>query len=374
MERAYLKPNEERRLLRGHAWAYRNEFERLPQAKDGEVVDVYTQRRRFVARGFYQAVGGIAVRILARRQHDIDDGFLARRIDQAHALRKRTRPGHAAYRWIHGESDGLPGFVADRYGPVVIAESSCAFYASYADALAETFLAYPGVEGARVTVRGKAHELGALAEELTVDVGGLTFGVPLNGGQKTGLFLDQQDNVLAARPLAEGARVLDGHCYAGVWSCHAAAAGARSVTGVDTSEAAIARAQANAERNGVADRCAFETAAIGDALKRGERYDLIILDPPALAKSRGHVQKARSAYQTLNANAMAALEPGGFLVTSSCSQSVDRAVFTEILKRAARAAQRDAVLLDFRGAPPDHPVLLQMPETAYLTCAVLQVH
>jgi 23S rRNA (cytosine1962-C5)-methyltransferase len=206
-----------------------------------------------------------------------------------------------------------------------------------------------------------------------VTIAGLRFDLNLEHGQKTGLFLDQRENAMAARPLAVGSRVFDGHCYAGQWSCQLAAAGAASVLGVDSSDAAIDGARVNAEKNGLADRCIFECGDVQAALKRGDRYDVVVLDPPALAKSRAQVKKAAGLYQALNRDAMEAVEPGGYLITSTCSHFVEGPDFVEILKRAARAAQRDVWVMEERGAARDHPVLLAMPETAYLNCVVLRV-
>ena len=288
-------------------------------------------------------------------------------------FRQRLYPQQRVYRWIHGESDGLPGLVADRYGSVVTVQSPCAFYALHADDLASSFLEHEGVEGVRLTLPGCVRTVGVAPASLIVEIDGLQFDVSLAEGQKTGMFLDQRENCLAARPLADGARVLDGHCYAGLWSCQLAAAGAASVLGVDTSSSAIERAQANAGRNGLAGQCSFECADIHEVLQRDARYDVVLLDPPALAKSRAQTGKAVGLYQALNREAMRAVEPGGYLITSTCSHFVDGPSFVEILKRAARAAQRDAWLLEERGAAKDHPVLLAMPETAYLNCCVLRV-
>ena len=374
MDKAILKAKEDRRLLRGHLWAYRNEFAKLPRVDDGAVVDVVSDRGRFVGRGFYQTAGGIAVRVLTRREPEVVDAdLLERRITRAKQFRERLYPGESVYRWIHGESDRLPGLVIDRYGPAAVVQSACTFYALYGDALSSALMRHDGVAGVQLNLPGGRRTVGEVPPVVEVTVGGLQIEVNLEHGQKTGLFLDQRENALAVRPLADGARVFDGHCYTGQWSCHLAAAGAASVLGVDSSEPAVSQARANAERNGLADRCIFECGDVQAALQRGDRYDLVVLDPPALAKSRGQVKKAAGLYQALNRDAMEAVEPGGYLVTSTCSHFVDGPAFIEFLKRAARAAQRDVWMLEERGAARDHPVLLAMPETAYLNCVVLRV-
>lgn len=373
MQKAHLKEKEERRLLRGHLWAYRNEFAQLPRAEDGEVLEVTASNGRFIGRGFYQAEGGIAVRLITRKPEEIDADLLAHRIVAARRFRERLYPGSSVYRWVYGESDRLPGLVADRYGSVVSVQSSCAFYARCLDSLAQGFMAESGVEGVRFEIAGQVTVAGNVPGELEVDIDGLKLGLSLEKGQKTGMFLDQRENWQATKLYASGAKVLDGFCYLGAWGCHAALSGAAAVLGVDTSARAVEGANENARRNGVEDRCRFEAADVAQVLRRGDRYDLIFLDPPAFAKARAQTEKALGLYQALNRDAMLALEPGGYLVTSSCSHFIDHADFLEMLKRAARAAQREAWILETRGAGRDHPILMSMPETAYLKNVALRV-
>ncbi|MBI4557625.1 MAG: class I SAM-dependent rRNA methyltransferase [Candidatus Hydrogenedentes bacterium] len=373
MHRARLKANEERRLLRGHLWAYRNEFESLPELADGALVDVYSHEGRFVGRGFYQAQGGIAVRVLSRHQITVDEAFFESRIGAALDFRRKILPDRDTYRWVFAESDGLPGLVADRYGAVVVAQSSCRFYEAYQKVLLRTFSQHESGAAVRLDVCGQTHSVGNVPERVEVTINDVVLACDLVGGQKTGLFLDQQANWRMMETYARDARVLDGHCYIGAWSCFAAGAGARSVLGVDTSASAVELAHANAERNGLSDCCYFERADLAEVLSRGERYDVIVLDPPALATSRTEGDKSLALYRALNREALRAIEPGGFLITCSCSHFVDAPTFLEVLKRAARAAQRDVWILEMRGAAPDHPVLMSMPETAYLKCVVLRV-
>ncbi len=323
--------------------------------------------------GFYQAEGGIAVRILSRRQEELDAPFLARRVETALKLRERLFPGEHTYRWVFGESDELPGLVADRYGSVVNVQSSCAFYSGHAEALAQAFLQYEGVEGVRLQVRGAEQCFGCATSPVECLFDGLRVSVDIEHGQKTGLFLDQRVNIRLMDTLAPGARVLDCHCHAGMWSCRAAQAGAESVLGVDTSQPAIEAASKHAALNGVEARCRFECADAAAVLARGEQYDIVLVDPPALAKSRTQRTRAMGLHQALHEAAMRAVAPGGYLVASCCSHFISSEDFLETLKRAARTAQREAQMLGLYGAAPDHPVLLAMPETAYLACAVLRL-
>lgn len=373
MSKAILKPREERRLLRGHLWAYRNEFAELPELLDGSIVDVVSDTGRLIGRGFYQSDGGIAVRLLSSRDEEIDAALVSRRIARAKRFREMLYAGETVYRWVFGESDGLPGLVADRYGSVVVVETACAFYENLGESLAQAFLTTEGVNGIRIEIGRSVREFGVVPPTVEVTSFGVRFQVHLQGGQKTGLFLDQRENCMAARAYFRGARVFDGFSYAGQWGLHAMRAGASSVVCVDTSQPAIDMARANAELNGFTDAMQFRMGDVHEALRAGTRYDVVIVDPPALAKTRGSVQRALGAYQSLNRDAMQAVEPGGYLITSSCSHFVDEAAFLEMLKRATRAAQRPVWILETRGAARDHPVLMAMPETAYLKCAVLRV-
>ncbi|MBI2422667.1 MAG: class I SAM-dependent rRNA methyltransferase [Candidatus Hydrogenedentes bacterium] len=368
-----LNPKEERRILRGHLWAYRNELKSSVTLQDGVLVDLFSSERRFVARGFYQARGGIAVRVLDYHQSTIDRAFWAARIASAHALRTKLFPDSTAWRWIHGESDGLPGLVADRYGSVVSVQSQCMYYIAHWEILAALFLEVEGITGVYLNLNNRTEEAGEIPPLVTCDLEGLRVQFDIREAQKTGLFLDQRLNRLAVAPFAKGARVLDGHCHLGLWSCHAAQAGAVEIVGVDTSEKALEHARETARLNGLEGRCDFRAQPVEQALEEDREWDIIILDPPALAKARKDTKAALGLYQALNKMALERLEPGGILATSSCSHFVTTEDFHETIKRAASAAHKHVRVLQWRSAGPDHPVLLAMPETAYLKCALLQV-
>ncbi len=371
-----LNPKEDRRLMRGHLWAYRNEFKHLPDGiADGEVVDVFSDGRRFVGRGFYQTQGGIAVRIVTRHQEELDAEFFLSRFAAARALRERLFPGSTVYRWIYGESDGLPGLVVDRYGTVAVARAASVFYDACAKMIADACMADGGTTGVVFAWGNTTKTFGTVPEIVPIDVDGVKAELNLAEAQKTGLFLDQRRNWQSIRAFAQGSRVFDGHCYHGFWSCNAALAGAKSVLGVDTSEKAVEQAARNAELNGVADKCVFIKSDVEKVLGEATNFfDVIVLDPPALAKNRTLVRKALPRYQAINELALRRIAPeGGILITSSCSHFVDTPTFLETVKYAASAVGRRVSLLEMRGAAPDHPVLLTMPETAYLKCAVLRV-
>lgn len=367
-----LKDKEERRIVRGHAWVYRNEVQAPPALDDGTLVDVFAANRRFIGRGFFQAQGGIAARLLSRRQEILGTAFFLDALANAESLRTRLFPGSTVYRWVFGESDGLPGLVIDRYGEVAVAQTQCAYYGTVKEALSQAVLATPGLTGFSLDIAGVRQTFGTVPDRVSVEIDGLRVDVPIVDGQKTGMFLDQRVNAIVAAKLAQGLRVLDGHTNVGQWACRMASARALHVHAVDTSKSAIDIAQANAHSNGVGEKCRFECAAIEDVLARDENYGLIILDPPAFAKARPQTTKAMGRYQALNRAALRRLEPGGFLVSCSCSHFVDDTQFLESIKRAAIAEQRQLQLLEFRGASPDHPVLVGMPETSYLKCAILR--
>jgi len=368
---AVLKPGEERRLLRGHLWAYRNEFSELPVLADGDLFDVFSASGRFVSRAFYQAEGGIAGRALAGHQVDIDADFLRKRLEEAMRFRTRLYPGSGVYRWVYGESDGLPGLVIDRYGSVVSVQTSCAFYRLRRELLAELLLRREGIETVVSLGDGGQEVHGAPLGPLELDLDGVRAGISFDHSQKTGLFLDQRENWPQVRRFAKGASVLDGFCYHGLWGIHAALGGAAHVLGVDSSESAVIQARANAVLNGLEDRCAFEKARVEEVLEGGVTFDLIVIDPPAFAKTRGQAKKAMARYEEINRKALNALSPGGILITCSCSHFMPTVDFLEAVKRAARSLSRPVRILGQRGAGPDHPVLPVMPETEYLKCVIL---
>ena len=368
-----LKPKEERRILRGHLWVYRNEIAALPALQDGDVVDVFASNRRFIGRGFYQQEGGIAVRILSHHQKDIDDrSFFHDSLVRADSLRKKLFPGSTVYRWVYGESDTLSGLVIDRYDTVAVIQSDCVFYERHGSLLAEEVLKFDGVESVSVRFPSRKEWAGKESEKAAVLIDGVQAHISFNDTQKTGLFLDQRNNWPLIRKYAQGATVLDGYCYHGLWSINAALGGATSVQGVDTSPAAITHARENCALNNL-ENCFFEQKDVEAKLNEGKQYDVVVLDPPAFAKNRAQIKKALARYENINSMAMNALPVDGILISCSCSHFVTPEDFIEMLKRASRKSGRQAQLLEMHGAAPDHPVLLAMPETAYLKCAVLRV-
>ncbi len=388
-----LLPGEEADLRRGRRWVYANEVAAVEGTPEpGGVVDVADARGRTVARGFFNPRSQIAVRILTHDDEPVDAGFIRRRLEAAWRHRQRVfagRPGRLrACRVVYGEADLLPGVVVDRFGDVLVIQT-LALGAErrldqICDALAEMFAPAAIVERNDAPVRElegldlrKGVLRGALPSELVVEEEGVALRVDVLAGQKTGHFLDQLDNRLAARWLMAGLRVLDAFCYTGGFGLHAAWAGAGSVTLVEDSAWALELALANAAANGVAERVRGVRGNAFDELRRlaasGERFDAVVLDPPAFAKARAAVPAALRGYKEINLRAMKLLPPGGLLVTSSCSSHLSEEEFLACVHEAAGDAGRLLRLIERRGAGPDHPVLLGAPETGYLKCLICEV-
>src|SRR5712692_9125268 len=384
-----LKPGEQDRLLAGHPWIYQNELEGWPpEAAPGDLVDLHDSQGHFLGRGYLNPRTTLAVRVLARGRVPVDQEFFLARIRQAMALRARFMGGRVAYRVVHGEADGLPGLVVDRYDDAVAIQLLTAGM----DRRRELILtAVEEVLRPRTIVarndspmrereglpRERAVLRGQIPPEPTVTINGLDVAVDLLEGQKTGLFLDQIDNYPLIERMAGGADVLDCFCYVGLWGLHAARSGATRVTGIDQSPVAIKQATALAERNGLADRCAFRVGNVFDELRehdrRREAFDLVILDPPAFVKARNRIPEALAGYKEINLRAMRLLRPGAFLVTCSCSYHLSAEQFRHMLWDAARDVRRTVRLVARGQQGRDHPILLGLTESEYLKCCVLQV-
>lgn len=392
-----MRPGHERRLEAGHLWIYRGNIAHISGQKKGagsDLADVFTSQGRYLGRGYYNPHSAIAVRLLTRADEPVDRAFFARRLSQAAAWRRRFYPDASSYRLVYSEGDLLPGLIVDKYsdlqwGDVLVVQ----FLTRGMDArrsqilglLVEQFKPRAIVERSDSSGRrleglrprtGIVH--GSLPERpLVIVENGFSFEVDVIAGQKTGYFFDQKENRAALAPLVKGARVLDAFCHTGSFAIHAAAYGARHVLAFDQSAEAVAKARRNAERNGVEGVCEFEVGNAFDLLREyereGRRFDTVILDPPAFAKGKEAVERAVRGYKEVNLRAMKILEPGGFLVTCSCSHHVDPDQFFEVVASAAADARRRLRLVENRTQAKDHPILPGVPETAYLKCLILQV-
>jgi 23S rRNA (cytosine1962-C5)-methyltransferase len=323
--------------------------------------------------------------MLGHAPRPIDRDFFYERINAALQRRQRLFPDDTAYRIVHGESDGLPGLIVDRYGASVVLQALSAGMDARLDLICDVVeeLLQPSAivgrnDSSLRTLEGLPESSsvlrGTLEGEVEVIENGLHYGVDIVHGQKTGLFLDQKLNRLRVRRYARGRTVLDCFCNDGGFSLNAVRGGAVRVDGVDISAEATARASDNARRNAMAN-VHFSTADVFDDLRnrshQTERYGMIVLDPPSFTKSRKTVATALRGYRTINTMAMGLLEQNGVLVSASCSHHIDRDAFLEMLHDSAVKAGRTIQVAEVCGASPDHPTLLAMPETSYLTLAVL---
>jgi 23S rRNA (cytosine1962-C5)-methyltransferase len=382
-----LHKGHEKRLLLGHPWVFSNEIATdLKAYEPGSLVDVYTQGGSFVGRGYINPRSLITVRLLSERRELIDSTFFQRRIEAAWQRRERLWPGVHSYRVVYSEGDLLPGLIIDRYRDHLVLQTLTLGMELRSELICEALesLFHPHAIVARNDVGIRSLEglplekkllRGSLQGPVEISEADLRFQVDPWEGQKTGFYLDQRENRWALRPFLQGQRILDAFCYTGAWALHAARAGATEVLGVDESAKAIDWAREQARANGLEATCHFTTADVFQYLKeaeaRRERFDGIILDPPAFVRSRSKVREGLHGYWEINRRAMRLVRPGGYLITCSCSHHVDPDTFRATLARAARAARRHALLLELRSQARDHPVLLPVSEAAYLKCALL---
>lgn len=373
----------------GHLWIYAGYVEEVSGGLvSGDVVDVMTSNGRFYARGFYNPASKIRVRILTFDDEPITEQFWRGRLAQAVRLRRRIVTGTNAYRLIYGEADGLPGLIVDRYDDVLVMQTLSSGMDCRKDLLADLLCQESGA--ARVylrndaksrTLEGLPMEKGFLrgggAPTVEIQEGPARFLVDIERGQKTGWFCDQRENRLVTARLAAGAEVLEVFAHTGAFGIHAALAGAKSVEGLDVSEEALTLAHNHAALNKVEDRCGYRAADAFEEMRKleraGRRYDLVLLDPPAFARSKQAVPRALAGYKDVNLLGMRLTKSEGFLVTSSCSHHVTEQELWTSIRLAARDAKRQVRLLEQRGQSSDHPVLATMPETRYLKCFILQV-
>jgi 23S rRNA (cytosine1962-C5)-methyltransferase len=385
-----LRKGEERRLASGHPWIFSNQIERIEgDVTPGAAARVLDANGALVGVGYHNPRSLIACRLLSRTDVDIDDGaFYQERLRTALELRQALYPGLDSYRLVHGEGDFLPGLVADRYGDYLSLQFLTAGMDSrrqlIVDALQELLqprgiiarndVAVRGLEGLPEGVEALA---GQIPELLETREHGLRIAVDLAGGQKTGHFLDQKENHLLLEGLCAGREVLDCFCYSGSWGLHAARFGAAGVTCLDISERAVGLVGRNAELNGFSGIMEAEEVDVFQQLRdykgAGRRFDVIVMDPPAFVKSRKTLTEAEKGYLTINRRALELLRPGGHLITCSCSFHLGREPFHAMLVKSAQLARRQVRFVQWGRQSPDHPVLLSVPETEYLKCAVLQV-
>ena len=387
----FLLGGRDKRLRGGHPWVYSNEIRMDPAAKALTPGTAVTLRRvdgKPLGAGTFNPHALIAYRqFAADTAATLDAGFIAARLNDALALRDKLYPA-PFYRLVHGEADGLPGLVADRLGDTVVLQSGTAGMDALLD---DVVAALDGVlSPAAVVLRndGPFRDLerldrhvrvlkGEVTPPVEVVEGGARFAADPLEGQKTGWFFDQRDNRAFVARLAPGARMLDLYCHTGGFAIAAAVAGAWSVLGIDSSEPALDLARRAADLSGVADRTTFERANVFEAAERfaagGERFGVVVADPPAFVKSRKDLKPGLNGYRKLARMAAGLVAPGGFLFIASCSHNVDAPDFAEAVAGGLNQAGRGGRILRAAGAGPDHPVHPHLAESAYLTTLVLQL-
>ena len=389
-----LKKGEGRILKSGGMWVFDNEIAKMEgNFENGDMITVHDFDGYPMGKGFINLNSKIRVRLMTRDvSREIDRDFLYERVKNAWEYRKKV-VDTGSCRLIFGEADFLPGLVVDKFSDVLVVESLALGIDRLKEQIIEILkemLRQDGMEVRGVYERsdakvrqneGMERVKGFIGKEFDTNVqieeNGVKYLVDVKDGQKTGFFLDQKYNRLAIQKLCKGARVLDCFTHTGSFALNAAVAGAREVTGVDASELAVEQASKNAILNGVQDRAKFLCRDVFELLpeleKKGEKYDVVILDPPAFTKSRSSIKNAVKGYREINLRAMKLVKDGGFLATCSCSHFMSYELFTETIGQAARNVHKRLRQVEFRTQAPDHPILWAADESYYLKFYIFQV-
>ena len=384
MARLILKPGREKSLKRHHPWVFSGAVARLEgDAQAGDTVEVRSADGELLALAAYSPHSQIRARAWTFAEADIDASFFTRRVEDAANARAALGIDGASsgMRLVHAEADGLPGVIADRYEETAVVQLLSAGADRWRDAIADALCGLPGVERVWERSDADARELEGLKPKTgllrgkplphapVIEEHGLKFKVEVDAGHKTGFYLDQRDNRLLLRRLASGKDVLDCFSYTGGFTLNAIEGGAASVTAVDSSGLALDAARANIALNGLSDAQWIEADVFQTLRKlrdQGRTYDVIVLDPPKLAPTAAHAERAARAYKDINLFAFKMLKPGGHLMTYSCSGGVSADLFQKIVAGAALDARVDARIELWLHAAPDHPVALNFPESEYL--------
>jgi 23S rRNA (cytosine1962-C5)-methyltransferase len=377
------------RIANGHPWIFANEVEKLDDhIQPGDIVDVFFHDAKFAGKGYINPKSQILVRLLTRNKKDeINEQFFVDRIAQCWEYRKKIGYKENC-RLVFGEADELPQLIIDKFNDYFVIQTLALgmdkWKPVFVKAINQLFKPKGIYERNDVPVReleGLQQVKGFLSEpfntQIIINENGLKFCVDLENGQKTGYFLDQQDNRRAIQCIAKGAEVLGAFTYTGTFEIHAGHYGAKSVLGIDISENAVKQANQNAELNNLQNIVRFETANAFDVLKQwgknGMQYDIVMLDPPAFTKSRETIQKAITGYKEINLRGMKLIRPGGFLVTSSCTNLVSPELFLQIIHMAAKDARRKIRQVVLQTQSADHPVIWGIENTQYLKFLIVEV-
>ena len=389
MIKVYLKKKISRRIVEGHPWVFSNEVEKIDgEVKGGEIVTVLSHDNKFIGKGYINPKSQIIVRLLTRNKNEpINEDFFYKKILQCWEYRKKI--GYTENcRLVFGEADSLPQLIIDKFNDYFVLQTLAlgidVWKPAIVNAVNKIFATKGIYERNDVPVReveGMQQQKGFLSAafdtNIIINENGLKFNVDIENGQKTGYFLDQQDNRRAIQHIVKGADVLGAFTYTGTFEIHAAHYGAKSVLGFDISENAVEQANKNAALNGLDHICKFQTANAFDILKQWsqqeKKYDVVMLDPPAFTKNREAIPKAISGYKEINLRGMKLLKPGGFLVTSSCTSLVNPELFLQIIDMAAKDAKRKLRQVCFQSQSPDHPIVRGIENTQYLKFLIIEV-
>lgn len=392
MKSIFLNKKISRRIENGHPWIFGNEVNTGKAldaaAKAGEIVNVFTYDKKFVGRGYINPQSQIMVRLLTRNKEEvIDDLFFENRLRQAWAYRQKL--GYCENcRLIFGEADDLPQLIVDKFNDYFVVQTLAygidVWKPAIVTAIEKIFKPKGIYERNDVPVReleGMEQQKGFLSAifdtQIVINENGVKFHVDLANGQKTGFFLDQQDNRRAIQHIVKDADVLGAFCYTGSFEIMAGHYGARSVLGIDISQNAVDMCNRNAVLNGLESVCSFECLNAFDALKEwsreGRQWDVVMLDPPSFTKNRATIDKAVAGYKEINLRGMKLVKPGGFLVTSSCTNLVQPELFLDIIQMAASDAKRKIRQVIFNSQSADHPIIRGQENTHYLKFLIVQV-
>jgi 23S rRNA (cytosine1962-C5)-methyltransferase len=389
MARVMLRKGAHKRIQSGHPWLFKTEVDRIDgNYFPGDIVDVLSGKGRFLGRGYINPRSQIIVRMLTNKQEEIDEAFFRKRIEAAWQYRKRMLKEPDYCRLIFGEADFLPGLIVDKFGEYLVVQTLALgvdIRMEMIMRILEDLIQPKGIyERNDVPVREleglpqkKGFLKGEFPTQLVVYENGLPFYADVDEGQKTGFFYDQRENRLTLEPIVKDAKVLDCFCHTGSFAIHAAKFGARKVMASDVSEFAIGLAKKNAELNQVSDIVNFQVVNAFDLLRdlteAKEQFDVVILDPPAFAKSRNALEGAARGYKEINLRGLRLVRNGGFLITCSCSYHMDSDLFQAIIEDAALDVGRKIRQIEYRTQAKDHPILLSAPETKYLKYLMVQV-
>ncbi|HLP57465.1 MAG TPA: class I SAM-dependent rRNA methyltransferase [Candidatus Deferrimicrobium sp.] len=390
-KKIYLKKDQEKRILRGEPWIYKDEIQGgAGNFTPGDPVKIYSWKKEYIATGYVNTATTIAVRVLTRdEKQTLNEAFFKQRIQAADNLRKELNPENLYYRMVYGEADQLPGLVIDRYDDYFVIQVTTAGMEHFKQnifSIINQF--YPNgviIEKSIGASRQKENleTLNCLitpdrSPEKIIAINGLKFKLNFLKSQKTGFFLDQRENYLLLKNISRGKEVLDVFSYAGAWGLHAHLFGARTVQFLEVSRQYLDQTQENIAFNKFNSDDFILTH--GDAvptLKEMSREnmakDIIILDPPAFIKSRSKIKEGLRGYKEINLRALKMIKPGGFLITCSCSHFFSREDFLDVIDKAAFDAQKRVKLLAYKTQPYDHPILLPLYQSEYLKCALLSV-